>query len=179
MLRWGMTAWLFLACATPRGRASAAEELALALTPASCRCALSLDQRLTVSEGTNTHGVDARLEVDGASVDVALVSSGQVVGALHWDGKRLEARSPLAWPPVVTPARVLSDVQLVWWPEAAVREGLPAGWVLEEEPLARRLRRDGLDVVSVRYEGSAPAWRRVVLEHRGRYTIEIESVESR
>jgi hypothetical protein len=179
VFRWCVTGWLFMACATPRGRASAAEELALSLSPASCRCALSLDQRLTVFDGVNTHGVDARLEVDDASVDVALVSSGQVVGALHWDGTHVEARSASAWPPVVTPGRVLSDVQLVWWPAAAVRAGLPPGWVLEEEPLARRLRRDGLDTVSVRYEGTAPAWRRVVLEHRGRYTIEIESVEAR
>ncbi|MCA3013180.1 MAG: DUF3261 domain-containing protein [Myxococcaceae bacterium] len=150
----------------------------LALSPASCGCTLALDQRLTISHGTTSHGVDARLEIDAASVDVALLAAGQVVGTLRWDGERLEAHAPVAWPQMVTPARVLSDLQLVWWPAEAVRNALPSSWTLVEGPLTRQLRQGGLDLVSVRYEGRPPGWQKVVLERPSRYTIEIESVEA-
>lgn len=169
---------LSLSCATTRASTSDPAELALALSPASCACALSLDQRLSIFHGSDAHSVDARLEVDAESVQVALVGMGQTLGTLRWDGAHLETTAPMQWPEVVTARRVLSDLQLVWWPEASVRAALPARWTLVEAPLQRQVVRAGVPVITVRYEGTPPGWRRVVLEHLGRYRLEIESTES-
>jgi hypothetical protein len=167
-----------LACAGPRVTPAANELPAFALSPASCGCVLALDQRLTVFRGDATHTLDARLEVDGASVRVALLSAGQPLGRLTWDGVHLEAQVPPGWPDAVTPRRVLSDLQAVWWPEAALRSALSSPWTLEGDATSRRFRRAGAEVVSIQYEGRGPAFPKVVLEHRGRYRLDIESTES-
>lgn len=153
-------------------------ELTLRLPPAALGAELSLAQRITVVRGAERQGFDALLEADASVVRVAALALGQRVASLSWDGERFESQVSPRVPGFVTAQRILTDVQLAWWPAAAVQAGLPADCALEVTETGRVLRRGGATVVLVSYEGAAPAWRRVTLRHLERgYTLEIDSVE--
>lgn len=153
-------------------------ELTLRLPPAALGAELSLAQRLTVVRGGQRRGFDALLEADASAVRVAALALGQRVASLSWDGERFESQVASQVPEFITAARILTDVQLAWWPAAAVQAGLPTDYALEVGEGRRALRRGGATVVLVTYEGVAPAWRRVTLQHLERgYTLEIDSVE--
>lgn len=150
-------------------------EFGLRLSPASLGRELQLAQRVTVVRGEERKSFDAQLEVDASSVRIAAVAMGQTIASLVWDGKTLEERVSAHVPPAVTASRILSDVQLAWWPAEAIRAGLPSGFSLEDGAAGRVLMRDGAVFASVTYEGS----RLVRLtHHRFGYVLEIESVEA-
>ncbi len=174
----GVTATLLtLGCVTTPPPAPPAE-LALRLAPSALGAERSLAQRLTVVRGSERRSFDALFEADASAVRVAAVALGQRVATLSWDGATFDAQVSAHVPEVITAARILTDVQLVWWPAEAVQAGLPPGYALEVADGRRTLRRDGSTIARVTYEGSAPVWRRVTLEHLERgYTLEIDSVE--
>lgn len=166
------------ACVTTP-KAPAAPEFGLRLSPASLGRELSLSQRITVVRGDDRKSFDAQLEADASAVRIAAVAMGHTVATLTWDGKSLEQKVSTHVPPAVTAARILSDVQLAWWPAEAIRAGLPAGYSLEEGANSRVVTEAGAPFASVSYEGTAPAWRFVKLtQARYGYVLEIESVEA-
>lgn len=154
-------------------------EFGLRLSPASLGRELQLLQRITVVRGAERKSFDAQLEVDASAVRIAAVAMGQTIASLSFDGKSLEQRVSAHVPPAVTASRILSDVQLAWWPADAIRTGLPAGFSLEEGGGTRSLRQGGELFAVVTYEGTAPAWKFVRLNQvRFGYLLEIESVEA-
>lgn len=154
-------------------------EFTLRLSPASLGRELQLVQRITVIRGEERRSFDAQLEADAAAVRIAAVAMGQTVASLRWDGVTFEQQVSPHVPPAVTAERILSDVQLAWWPADAIRAGLLAGFTLEEAGATRVLHHDGAPWATVRYEGTAPAWRHVRLEHAHYgYALDIESVEA-
>lgn len=179
-MRAGLTALLFLAgCVTTPKPPPPPPEFGLRLSPASLGRELSLTQRITVSHGELRRSFDAQLEADASAVRVAAVALGQTVATLTWDGQTLDQRVSQHVPEVVTAARILSDVQLAWWPADAIRAGLPAGFRLEEQGVTRTLLEREAPFATVTYEGEAPAWRHVRLaHHRYGYQLDIESVEA-
>ena len=165
-------------CVTPP-RPRPQVEFGLRLSPASLGRELQLSQRITVVRGEERRSFDAQLEVDASAVRIAAVAMGQTIASLSFDGKSLEQRVTSHVPPAVTAARILSDVQLAWWPADAIRQGLPAGFSLEEEGGTRSLLDHGALFAQVSYEGTPPAWTRVRLTQvRFGYLLEIESVEA-
>jgi hypothetical protein len=149
--------------------------LVLRLSPASLGGELSLGQRVTVV-GRGPGQLDGLLEADATSVRLAMVAMGQVLLALSWDGADLEVRASPLLPEAFDAGQVLSDVQLAWWPAAAIRAGLPPGYALEEAGGERRLLRGGVPVATVRYEGTGPAWAHVHLKQLELgYELDIES----
>jgi hypothetical protein len=153
-------------------------ELALRLPPSALGMELSLAQRITVVRAGGRQGFDALLEADAREVRVAAVALGRRVASLRWDGATLDADVAAQVPAVITAQRILTDVQLAWWPVEAVLAGLPPGFALDADAATRTVRRGGEVVVTLRYEGQPPAWRRVTLDHRERgYMLEIDSVE--
>ena len=165
-------------CVTaPKPRPEA--EFGLRLSPASLGRELQLSQRITVVHGDERKSFDAQLEVDASAVRIAAVAMGQTIASLSFDGKSLEQQVSAHVPPAITAARILSDVQLAWWPAEAIRTGLPAGFSLEEEGGKRSLMKGGTLFAQVTYEGAAPAWKFVRLTQvRYGYLLEIESVEA-
>ncbi len=153
--------------------------LELRLPPVALGRELHLSQRITVTRQGERHSFEAQLEVDAAAVRIAAVAFGQTVASLSWDGVSLEQRVSSHVPEAVTAARILSDVQLAWWPVDAIREGLPPGYRLEEHAATREVFLNQSLVVTVHYEGVAPVWRQVRLIHASYgYTLDIESVEA-
>ena len=125
--------------------------LALRLSPASLGHELTLQQRMTVSAHGQSQQLDVALEVDADAVRMAVMSFGQTVARLDWDGRELKETRARGWPDAVTGERVLSDLQLVHWPLEAIRPALPMGWSLQADHQVRTLRFYGAPMVRVRY----------------------------
>jgi len=120
-----------------------------------------------------THHVEVLLEADPHAVRLALLSPGQTVARLEWDGTQLQETRAAWWPAAVRGERILSDLQLVWWPADAVREALPTGWVLRATPTERELAEGGEVVCVVRYLSAT----HVQLDNlRAGYRLLIESI---
>ncbi len=100
-------------------------------------------QQLDIQAAGQSRSLDVALEVDAQSVRMAFLQLGQTVARLEWDGRQLEQSLAPGWPKVVSAERVLSDLQLVWWPAEAVRAGLAPGWQLAESPQTRELSHEG------------------------------------
>jgi hypothetical protein len=151
----------------------------LSLSPASLGGELHLAQRVTVLRGEDRWTFDALLEADAEVVQLAAFVMGQTVLRLKWDGRTLEEEHSARAPDAVTPSRILSDVQLAFWPREAVSAALPAHFTLDEAPLARVVTRDGEPFATLRFTGTPPAWRQVELTHLAYgYRLVIESKEA-
>lgn len=177
-MRAGVISLLLLGCVTTP-RPPPGPEFGLRLSPASLGRELQLSQRVTVVRGDERKSFDAQLEVDASAVRIAAVAMGQTIASLVWDGKTLDQKVSTHVPAAVSASRILSDVQLAWWPAEAVRAGLPAGYSLEEVNGTRVIIASGAPFASVSYEGAPPAWKLVRLtQQRYGYVLEIESVEA-
>ena len=156
-----VAAVLLAGCATPTVPASDPAPV-LRLSPASLGHELQAQQQLAVTTRGQSHRVDVLLEVDAAAVRLALVTFGQTAARLEWDGNAF-TEDRAAWlPAAVSGERILSDLQLALWPEAAVRAALPPGWFLDATPAGRTLRQRDVTVVTVAY----PSPSRITLDQR-------------
>lgn len=142
------------ACAAPPGAsptAVLAQAPLLRLSPAALGRSLALQQQLVVTAAGQTHRIDALLEADSDAVRLAVLSLGQTVARVEWDGTQLRETRAKGWPAAVSGERILSDLQLVWWPVDAVRAALPMGWALHATPGGRKLTEGSEPVIVVRY----------------------------
>lgn len=153
------------ACVTTPPPVERTHEVLLQLAPAALGRELHLAQRVTFVRGSTTMSFDAQLEADSSALRLAAFALGQTVARMTWDGVRLEETHSQRVPDVVTPARIMSDVQLAFWPEESVRAGLPAGYSLESSATARRVLHDGEPLIDVRYVGTGPIFPRIELNH--------------
>jgi hypothetical protein len=117
----------------------------LRLAPAALGRTLALQQQLTVTHGTETHRLEALLEADATELRLVVQAVGRSALRLRWDGTQLEQTRADWLPPQLGGERVLSDLQLAYWPVEAITAALPAGWTLEATD-AHRVLREG-DVV--------------------------------
>jgi len=147
---------------------------ALRLPPSALPQPLSMQQRLTFVHGERRETVDAMVESDAAGTRLAIHAQGQVALRLDWDGKDLKQQRAPWLPAALDGERVLNDLQLVYWPVAAISAALPQGWTLAEEG-GRRVLRKGDEVVAT-VDFMPPL--RARLEQRALgYTLDIESGE--
>jgi hypothetical protein len=132
-----------------------------------------------VVRGDSTWGFDALLEADATEVRLAAFVMGQTMVRLTWNGRSLEEEHSARAPDIITPARILSDVQLAFWPSEAIREGLPEHFALDEGPNERSITQDGKPFAQLTYIGTPPVWSRVELTHQAYgYRLTIESKEA-
>jgi hypothetical protein len=141
---------MLTACATTAPAPEVVPTLRLA--PTALGRTLDLQQRVRVQvQGRPPVELLVLFEADAQSVQLAAIQAGQTVVRLRWDGRELTQHRAPGWPDAVDGARVLSDLQLVWWPAEAVRAALPAGWRLEDEPPSRRLLQGDRVVTDIRW----------------------------
>lgn len=143
-----LSAMLLAACAGTPSRAPGAMP-SLRLAPAALGRELALHQRLDFHHGERRESIEALVEADAASVRLVMHAQGQVALRLVWDGQTLDQTRAEWLPPVLSGERVLDDLQLVYWPVAAIDARLPAGWHLVEATGNRRLLHDGEIVATV------------------------------
>lgn len=149
------------------------------LAPASLGEAASASQRLSISRlsGGDARALtlDAVVEVDAEALRLAGFLLGQRVLLLAWDGRQLEeVREPVV-PAALRGEAVLRDLQLVYWPAAAIRDALPAGWRLEGDERHRRLLRGGRVTFESERADAWPLGGATLVNHAAGYRIVIES----
>ncbi len=128
--------WMAGCAATPAPE----QVLALRLEPAALGRDLALQQRMSVTAQGRTQQLDVVLEVDREAVRLAVLDLGQTVARLEWDGRELKETRAAGWPAAVSGARVLTDLQLVYWPLEAIRPALPDGWSVQVDGAGRTVR---------------------------------------
>ena len=175
---------LLAACAQAPVRPRSLQMPELGLSPASLGARLSLAQRLTVQQlpDAATEGLpperslEAQLEIETGELRLAAFAMSQRVLLLRWDGHNLEVKRHPLLPAAVDASRVLRDIQLVYWPLAAVQAALPEGWSVEDSGAQRRLLHAGEIEVQIGYAGE-PRWQgRAELDNRlERYRLAIDS----
>jgi Protein of unknown function (DUF3261) len=144
----------------------------LRLAPALLGRPLDLEQHLTLQRAGREQQLDVLLEADARHVQVALLAMGQLAARLDWDGTTLVESKASWWPDAVAGPRILSDLQLVLWPVAAIQAALPPGWRLAEDGDVRTLTQDGAVVAVI----TRTAPHVVELDQRrDRFTLKIES----
>lgn len=148
---------------------------ALRLAPSALSQPLSLQQRLTFVHGDRRETVDAMVESDADGTRLVIHAQGQVALRLDWDGSALRQQRAPWLPAQLDGERVLTDLQLVYWPLAAISAALPQGWTLTEEGGARVLRKG--DAVAATVEYPQPQQARLQ-QHALGYTLDIESSEA-
>lgn len=142
------------ACATRPAATPHAPTPVLRLSPASLGHALARQQQLEFRFGKQRQVVDALLEVDTHEVRLALLAMGQSALRLSWDGAALHETRAAWLPAALQSERVLSDLQLVYWPVADIQRALPGGWVMRESTGSRKLLHDDEVVVDIRFPAS-------------------------
>jgi hypothetical protein len=146
----------------------------LQLSPASAGREIALAQRLEIEARGQRQSVEALLEVDAASVRLALLQLGRPLARLEWDGRVLRQERAPGVPEALSAERILSEMQFVQWPAGAIRAALPEGWSLREGEGGtwRELCQGGEAVLRV----DRPAPGVAVLRHlRDGYRLRIES----
>lgn len=139
---------LLVGCALPRADSATQRERnrhreipLLRLPPNALGKTMAEQQRLTLLVPNRTpQTLDVLLEADTQSVRLALMQLGQVAAQLVWDGTDLQVTRSRWWPSDVSAERILSDMQLTYWPLDAIQSALPAGWNIADEGAVRVLR---------------------------------------
>lgn len=170
-----VAAVLLCACAGQGARRAtdASANVELRLPPASLGRELALQQQLSFEFGKETRTLDALLEADSSEVRLAVQAMSQSALRLRWDGQTLDQQRAEWLPPTLRGERVLSDLQLAYWPVEAIRAALPAGWRLDLEGSDRQLREGDQDVTTVHY----PSPDRIeIVQHRENFRLVIVSV---
>jgi hypothetical protein len=157
-------------CAAPRLEPLQGPPLRLA--PATLDRELVLLQRLDITAAGQTRSLEVALEADATSVRLAFMQLGQTVARIEWDGSQLRQELAPGWPEIVSAAQVLSDLQLVWWPAAALRTGLPPDWSLAESPRMRQLIYRGRPMTSAQALSTDHIQ---LIQHLGGYVVELRS----
>jgi Protein of unknown function (DUF3261) len=149
------------------------------LPPASLGAERAANQIVRGAFGEREMTINCVVTVQGGTMSlVGLSAMGVRLFTIKYDGKATSIDKSLPIPAQLTPERLLADLQLVYWPLAALKQPLQAsGWqVTEPVPGTRRLRRDTQLVAEVHYASADPwagrSWL-VNLEHG--YTLSIES----
>ena len=153
---------------------STVEAPLLRLPPAALPTPMALQQRLTFSHGQRTQTVDALVESDASATRVVVHAQGQVALRLDWDGNELQQQRASWLPAALEGERVLNDLQLAYWPLAAIRSALPEGWSASEHEDQRSLDKDGVRIVSIRHVSPNQV---ELQQHSLGYSLRIESAE--
>jgi hypothetical protein len=175
------TGTLIAACTvTPevRGTAAAAQSWPL-LSPATLGSVLSASQRLRAAYADQELSLDCAIDVTAGRITViGLAPAGPRVFTVIYDGQRVNADTSAGVPAVLKPERLLNDLQLALWPQAALEQAFDnTRWRLAQpDPRTRRLLRDGKLVAEVHYADADP-WngRLWLVNFDGGYSIAVES----
>jgi hypothetical protein len=119
------------------------------------------------------------LELDSRRIAMAgLTNDGLSLFDLSYDGKTLQSRKSPLLPDTVAPEYIIADLQLVYWPAAALQKMLPKYWRLETDGNHRRLYFNEEPRVDVHYLAPDATWPKDVelINHRFNYHLQIKTI---
>lgn len=161
-------AWLGLLCSLLSACALAPEHPlqspSLRLAPADLGAQISLQQRLSVRRAGRSQHADALLQIDGEALQLVLLVGPRRLLTLRWDGQHLQQQRDPALPEALQGERFVNDIQLAYWPAAAVRAALPRGWTLQDSDRLRTLRYGEQTLMLIQYSESTRWLGRIVIE---------------
>jgi Protein of unknown function (DUF3261) len=170
------------ACATPPAPPQAVDQVPDAwplLPPAALGRTVQVKQILHAAFAASTVDLQCALTVEPDRVTVVgLTPLGLRAFTIGYDGTRVDAQRAPQVPAFIDGARLLDDIQLVFWPLPALQAALaPAGWiVIEPFSGTRRLLRGDALIAEVHYAGTDPWSGRVwLVNFRNRYTLTIDT----
>ncbi len=138
----------------------------LQLAPSAFGSNVSLAQRLTLEKvsdqarlprGGMPRSLDAQLEIDTETVQLAGFALGQRILTLSWNGNALTSQRHPLLPAEVEAETILRDVQLVYWPATSLNAALPAGWRVVDAARQRSLQFEGRPLLTITYQAE-PRW---------------------
>lgn len=119
------------------------------------------------------------LELDDQRIAMAgLTNDGLSLFDLTYDGKTMRSDKNALLPDIVAPETIIADLQLVYWPLAALKKSLPERWRLAANAGSRRLYFNEELRVDVHYLGPDAIWPRNVelVNHRYHYRLQIKTI---
>lgn len=127
-------------------------EFLLRLPPHTLGRSLVAQQRLEIHlKDQPQQTLETLLEINSLSLRLAIIGFNTTLAHLEWDGTRI-VESRAAWlPSHIKAERILSDLQMVMWPEPAVRQALPPEWHLKSHSNTRSLWLANEEVARVSY----------------------------
>lgn len=161
-------AWIFLSLLAVVACAPQREQLPqiTLLSPASLGRSVYAQQQLEAEFNGQIWQMQGALEVTPHSVRmVGLTPFGQRLITLVWDGQQLQQERAAYLPQTVQGERILSDVQLMYWPAPALRAVLPPGWRVEQEGGVRRVFDAERSLIKISCATPDPWQGRCVFEH--------------
>lgn len=148
------------------------------LPPASLQASRSVEQILHAAYGAGDATLQCVVEVTPQRLQVVgLTALGQRVFTLVQDGAGVSAEASAYAPAFIDPHRIVADMQLAYWPLAALQSAAPPGVrVSEPRDGVRRLERDGRLVAEVHFADADPWNGRLWLANfEFGYSLDIES----
>ena len=137
------------------------------LSPASLGRSVYAQQQLEAEFNGQSWQMQGALEVTPQGLRmVGLTPFGQRLITLLWDGQKLLEERTAHLPQTVQGERILSDVQLMYWPLPALRAALPAGWRVEQEGGVRRVFDAEREIIKIQCAIPDPWQGRCVFEHQ-------------
>lgn len=147
------------------------------LPPAALGRALHADQLLSAEYDGQSWTMQGAVETTSSEVRLAgLNPLGQRIITLRWDGMKLTEERDKHLPERIRGERILGDVQLIYWPRAALIAALPQEWTVEDTPGERIVQHDKQPFARIRCDGADPWQGRCVFEQqRHGYRLTIDS----
>lgn len=132
-----LTVLAAVGCAAPR-------PLLPPLAPQTLGASITVRQQVTARFAGEMRSLQVALKVAPADLSlIGLTAMGQRLFTLSWNGRRAKLETVVDSMADIDPARILADLQLAYWPLAALRAALPDNLRLEQYGTARVLWRDG------------------------------------
>ncbi len=147
------------------------------LPPASLGRTVQAEQILRIAYGERGLTLQCAAGVTPAETSLSCFTAlGQQAFFLKHDGRTFSSEA--AAQDAIAPERILTDLQLAYWPLAVLQAALAGGeWEISEPaPGLRRLRRDGALHTEIHYAGAEPWNNRLwLVNFEQRYSLDIAS----
>jgi hypothetical protein len=133
-------------------------------------------QQVTARRDGSVYVFEVRLHASADQVRLAGTdAAGRRAMTIDWTADRLSVERAAWLPETVRPEHVLGDLVMVFWPEASLRRALlQADASLTADASGRMVRRDGKDLVAVRYDSNLDPWSGVSQLRNLAWNYEIE-----
>lgn len=147
------------------------------LAPSALGRTVHASQLLAIEYDGQSWTMQGALEANPQTVRlVGLTPLGQRVISLRWDGSQLNEERDARLPAQVSGAQILSDLQLIYWPKAALTAALPATWGVDEQAGQRTFLLDAAPWIRIRCDNADALQGQCVFEHlRYGYRLIIDS----
>lgn len=133
-------------------------------------------QMVTARRGADIFVFEGRLSAKADSlILVGTDSMGRRAMTLRWNGTRLEVERASWLPDSLHPENILADIMLLYWPEAALRPNLTGADIVITQG-GRQIRRDGAELIAVRYDGDPWSGTATLRNLVWDYEIEVRSM---